>query len=175
MSKITAKRLENPDENAIKGRTLFVGDTSDGLSVAEYRDYSIANVFLEREATPRTVVGYAGIKGAYSVGGIKTYKISSPTYIPDENAFLKFDAWLAKTGQIKVSVEVGDVEQDAERYTSFTEIKGGGKWKRIVLKPADFKGEKSGMPLKNFSDGKALLFDCDNEEVEFAIANVLWL
>ena len=44
-----------------------------------------------------------------------------------------------------------------------------------MLKPADFKGEKSGMPLKKFSDGKALLFDCDSEETEFAIANVLWL
>ena len=175
MSKITAKRLANPNENAVKGRTLFAGNTSDGLSVAEYRDYSIADIFLEREATPRTVVGYGGIKGAYSVGGIKTYKISSPTYIPDENAFLKFDAWLAQTEQIKISVEVGDVEQDAERYTAFAEIKGGGKWKRIVLEPVEFKGEKSGMPLKKFSDGKALLFDCDSEETEFAIANVLWL
>lgn len=175
MSKITAKRLTNPNKNAVKGRTLFAGNTSDGLSVAEYRDYSIADVFLEREATPRTVVGYGGIKGAYSVGGIKTYKISSPTYIPDENAFLKFDAWLPQTEELKISVEVGDVEQDAERYTALTEIKGGGKWKRIVLKPADFKGEKSGMPLKKFSDGKALLFDCDSEETEFAIANVLWL
>ena len=175
MSKITAKRLANPNKNAVKGRTLFAGNTSDGLSVAEYREYSIADVFLEREATPRTVVGYGGIKGAYSVGGIKTYKISSPTYIPDENAFLKFDAWLPQTEELKISVEVGDVEQDAERYTAFAEIKGGGKWKRIVLKPADFKGEKSGMPLKKFSDGKALLFDCDSEETEFAIANVLWL
>ncbi len=175
MSKITAKRFAKPDKNAVKGRTLFAGDTSDGLTVAEYRDYSIANVFLEREATPRTVAGYAGIQGAYSVGGIKTYKISSPKYIPDENAFLKFDAWVAQTEEIKISVEVGDVEQDSERYTAFAEIKGGGKWKRIVLKPADFKGEKSGVPLKKFSDGKALLFDCDNEEMEFAIANVLWL
>ena len=175
MSKITAKRFAKPNENAVKGRTLFSGDTSDGLSVAEYRDYSIADVFLEREATPRTVEGYGGIKGAYSVGGIKTYKISSPTYIPEENAFLKFDAWLPQTETIKISVEVGDVEQDSERYTSFAEIKGGGKWKRIVLKSGDFKGEKSGMPLKKFSDGKALLFDCENEEIEFAIANVLWL
>ena len=175
MSKITAKRFANPNLNAVKGRTLFAGDTSDGLSVAQYRDYSIADIFLEREATPRTVVGYGGIKGAYSVGGIKTYKISSPTYIPEENALLKFDAWLPQTETIKISVEVGDVEQDSERYTSFAEIKGGGKWKRIVLKPADFKGEKSGMPLRKFSDGKALLFDCENEEIEFAIANVLWL
>ena len=175
MSKITAKRLTKLNPNAVKGRTLFKGDTSDGLGVAQYRDYSIADIFLEREANPRTVIGYGGIKGAFSIGGIKTYKISSPTYIPDENALLKFDAWLASTDEIKVSVEVGTVEQDSERYTAFAEIAGGGKWKRIILKPADFKGERTGMPLKKFSDGKALLFDCDNEETEFAIANVLWL
>ncbi len=175
VSKITAKRLTNPDQTAVKGRTLFSGDSSNGLTVAAYKDYSIADVFLEREASPHTVVGYGGIKGAYSIGGIKTYKISSPTYIPDENAFLKFDAWLPQTDDIKITIEAGDVELEDEHYTATTEIKGGGKWKRIVLKPADFKGEKSGVTLKTFSDGKALVFDCDNEETEFAIANVLWL
>jgi hypothetical protein len=45
----------------------------------------------------------------------------------------------------------------------------------MILKAADFKGEKSGMPLTNFSDGSALLFDCAGEETEFAITNILRL
>ncbi len=174
-SKITAKRLTKTNKNAVKGRTLFTGKEMDSFSVAEYGDYSIADIFLEREAAPKTVVGYGGIKGAFSVGGIRTYKISSPKYIPDENALLKFDAWYPRDGELKISVEVGNVEQDAERYTCTVEIKGGGKWKRTIVKAIDFKGERSGMPLKNFSDGKALLFDCDEEDLEFAVTNILWL
>ncbi|MBQ8309259.1 MAG: hypothetical protein IJX96_05440 [Clostridia bacterium] len=174
-SKITAKRLTKTNPRAVKGRTLFTGKEMDSFSVAKYGDYSIADIFLERAALPKTVVGYGGIGGAFSVGGIRTYKISSPQFIPDENALLKFDAWFPRDGEIRISVEVGNVELDAERYTCAVGIAGGGKWKRIVLKAGDFKGEKSGMPLKNFFDGKALLFDCEEEDLEFAVTNILWL
>lgn len=174
-SKITAKRIANPDPTAVKGRALFTGTEMDTFSVAEYKDYSIANVFLEKEAVPKKVSGYGGIKGAFSLGGIKTYKISSPMYIPDENALLAFDAWMPADGELKISIEVGDVERDAERYTCIVPVKGGGKWKRIILRASDLKGENSSMPLCNFYDGKALLFDCDDESIEFAITNILWL
>ena len=174
MSKITAKRLSNPNPAAVKGRALFTGKQMDTFSVAEYKDYSIANVFLEREAVPKVVTGYGDIQGAFSVGGIKTYKIGSPMYIPDENALLEFDAWTPSNATITVAVEVGDVERQNEKYVCSTFVTGGGKWKRIILKPSDFKGENSGMPLKNFFDGKALTFDSE-EEVEFAITNILWL
>ena len=175
MSKITSKRLSNPNPAAVKGRALFTGKEMDTFSVSEYKEYSIANVFLEREAVPKAVKGYGGIQGAFSVGGIKTYKISSPMYIPDDNALLEFDVWSQRDMETVVSVEVGDVSHDAERYTANVFVKGGGKWKRIVLKAGDFKGENTGMPLKNFADGKALLFDCEEEDVEFAVTNILWL
>lgn len=174
-SKITAKRFSNPNPNAVKGRMLFSGKESDCFGVAYYGEYSIGDIFLEREAVPKRVQGYGGIVGAYSVGGIRTYKISSPMYIPDDNAMLAFDAYCAETEPLQIAIEAGDVEREAERYTCTVEIKGGGKWKRIILRAADFKGEHSGMPLNNFSDGRALVFDNENEEQEFAIANVLWL
>ena len=63
----------------------------------------------------------------------------------------------------------------SELYSYEVFVQGGGKWKRMILKAADFKGEKSGMPLTNFSNGSALLFDCAGEETEFAITNILWL
>ncbi len=175
VSKIISKRLSKPDPNAVKSRMLFTGKEMDCFGVAEYKDYSIGDVFLEREAVPKTAYGYGNIKGAYSVGGIKTYKISSPEYIPDENALLKFDAYSKETQTLKVSVEVADVDKITERFTCFVEVKGGGKWKRVVLSAADFKGEEYGKPLKNFFDGSALSFDCADEEKEFSITNILWL
>ena len=96
-------------------------------------------------------------------------------YIPDENALLAFDAWMPADSELKISIEVGDVERDAERYTCIVPVKGGGKWKRIILRASDLKGENSSMPLRNFYDGKALLFDCEDESIEFAITNILWL
>ena len=174
VSKITAKRLTG-DKNAVKGRMLYSGKELDCFGVAYYGEYSIGDIFLEHDAVVKTSVGYGGIQGAFSVGGIKTYKISSPEFIPDENALLKFDAYFAQTQELQISVDAGDVEKEKERYTCAVEVKGGGKWKRLILKASDFKGEQSGMPLQNFSEGRALTFDCEEDNVEFAINNILWL
>ena len=175
MSKITCKRLSNPNPNAVKSRMLFSGKELDCFGVAKHEEYSIGGIFLEREAIPKSVKGYGNIQGAYSMSGIRTYKISSPRYIPDENALLEFDAYSAETQELEVAIEVADAERAKERYTCIVAIKGGGKWKRIILRAADFKGEISGMPLQNFFDGSALSFDCAGEEKEFAITNILWL
>ncbi len=175
VSKITSKKLSNHDVNAVKGRMLFSGKEMDTFGVAFNKEYSIGNIFLEREAVPKVVTGYGGVKGAFSVGGIKTYKISSPTYVPDENALLEFDAYAPETTELKIVVDVGDVENESERYVCRTEVRGGGKWKRIILKPADFKDEIYNKPLQSFAYGRALTFDCENDEIEFAITNILWL
>ena len=174
-SKITAKRLSHPNPSAVKGRMLFSGKEMDTLSVASYREYAIGEIFLEKNFLPKTVRGYADIEGAYSVGGVKTFKISSPTYTPEENALLAFDAYLPQTESLSVSVEAGEVGKDFERYVCSFEIKGGGKWKRIILKAGDFKGERSGMPLRSFQDGKSLAFGSAQEGIEYAVTNILWL
>jgi hypothetical protein len=175
VSKITAKRLSNPDIHAVKGRMLFSGKEMDAFGVALYDEYSVGDIFLERNAVPKTVEGYGGVTGAFSVGGITTYKISSPTYVPEENAFLEFDAYCREDFVLKVTVDTGDMEQVHERFVVEQTVKGGGKWKRIILKAGDFKSEISGMPLRTFRDGKALTFDCDDERIEYAITNILWL
>ena len=174
-SKIVCKRLANPDENAVRSHHLFSGKEMDCFGIAEYNDYAIGKIFLEKEAIPKTSIGYGGIEGAYSVGGVRTYKISSPRFVPEENAMLEFDAYSAEDQVLRVSIEVADVETDEERYTCEVEIKGGGKWKRIILKAADFKGENCGYTLENFCLGSALVFDCAGEEKEFSITNILWL
>ncbi len=174
-SKIVSKRLANPKADAIKDRLLFSGKEMDCFGVAKYEDYSIGEIFLEREAVVKATKGYGNVVGAYSVGGIKTYKISSPQYIPDENAMLKFDAYSKESQTLLVSVEVADVEKGNERYHCFVDVAGGGKWKRIIVKAADFKGESYGAPLQNFQRGSTLSFDCADEEKEFSITNILWL
>ena len=175
VSKITTKKLSHPDPSAVKGRMLFSGKEMDAFGVALYDEYSIGDIFLERNAVPKNIEGYGGVVGAFSVGGITTYKISSPTYIPDENALLEFDAYCREDFILKIAVDTGDMEHDYERFVYETQIKGGGKWKRVILKAGDFKGENSGMPLQSFREGRALTFDCDDERVEYAVTNILWL
>ncbi len=175
MSKITSKRLSKPNLSAVKSRKIFSGREMDCFGIADYKSTAVGSIFLEKEAVPKTVLGYGDIQGAYSISGIKTYKISSPRYVPDDNALLEFDAYFKESETLVVSIDLADVERDRERYSCEVDVKGGGKWKRIILKAADFKGETCGMPLSNFSDGRALSFKCNNEDVEYAITNILWL
>lgn len=175
MSKIVAKRFTKTNPSAVRSRKLFTGKDLDSFSVAEHKEYSVGEIFLERSAVPKLMKGYGDITGAYSVGGIRTYKISSPRFVPPENALLEFDAYSAKTQTLKVSIEVANVEKGEACYTCLVPIKGGGKWKRIILKPNDFKGGEYGFPLDSFASGNALVFDCAGEEEEFGITNILWL
>ena len=175
MSRVAFKKRENVNKNAVKGRQLFSGKEMDCFSVAEYKDYSIGGIFLESDAVPKRSIGYGNIAGAYSVGGIRTYKISSPHYVPDENALLEFDAYSKETQTLRVCVETAALNTEGERYVCDVDIKGGGKWKRIILRAADFKGVKGGRSLPNFCMGNALVFDCAGEECEFSVTNILWL
>jgi len=175
MSKITSKRLSNYDADAVKNRRIFSGDDIGCFGVAEYKDVAIGNIFMEADSLPKIVTGYGGIRGAYSVGGIRTYKISSPEYIPNENALLEFDAYAKKTQTIQVAIETADLGKEDECYVCDVDIRGGGKWKRIILKASDFKGERGGAPLDNFREGSALVFRCEDEEAEYVVTNILWL
>jgi hypothetical protein len=174
-SKITAKRFAEYDGVVVKERKLYSSAETNVFSVAEYKEYSIADIFLEREAVPKLVEGYGLIKGAFSVGGLKTYKISSPRYVPDDNAYLEFDAYSPKDIELTVTIEVSEVGQETERYTSLVNVRGGGKWKRIILKSSDFKSETQNVSLANFNEGRALEFTCADEEVEYSVTNILWL
>ncbi|MBQ8429443.1 MAG: dienelactone hydrolase family protein [Clostridia bacterium] len=175
MSKITSRRLSKTDPNAIRSRKIFTGKSLDCFSIAQHKEYSIGDIFLEREAVPKFYCGYGDIKGAYSPGGIRTYKISSPRYLPPDNALLQFNVYSPETQDIRVSVEVANVEKEEQRYSCFVPVKGGGKWKRIILKAADFKGGEYGYPLETFGEGNALVFECAGEEKAFSIVNILWL
>ena len=175
MSKIVSKRFSRPDVNAVRSRNVFTDGNLECFSIANHNDYSIGGIFLERSAVPKHLCGYGDIKGAYSVGGIRTYKISSPRFVPMENALLAFDVYSPQSQEITVTIEMAHVEKGDGSYVCRVPVKGGGKWKRIILKAADFKGGEYGYPLENFCDGSALVFACADEEMEFGITNILWL
>ena len=175
VSKIAVKKFANPDKNAVKSRMIFDGTSLDCFSVAQYEDYSVGGIFLEREASPKLLKGYGDISGAYSVGGIKTYKISSPRYVAPVSAMIEFDVYSKLTERVRICVEVADEDGGVERYTCRLLVKGGGKWKRTMLTAKDFKSETYGRPLSSFAEGSALVFDCENEGNEYLVTNILWL
>lgn len=175
MTKVVAKHFNVASAQNIGSRMLFSGNDLDCFSVAQHEDNSIAGIFLEKEAAPKLVTGYGGIRGAYSVGGIKTYKISSPRYVANEGALIKFDAYSWKDVRLTIGVEVAKQSGEVERYFCNVPVKGGGKWKRIVLEAKDFKSETYGRPLPAFSLGSALSFRTEDEKSEYAVTNVLWL
>lgn len=175
MSKIVSRRFKKTDPFAVRSRNVFTDGNLECFSVARHEEYSIGGIFLERSAVPKHFVGYGGIKGAHSVGGIRTYKISSPRFVPMENALLSFDVYSPQTQDITVTIEMAHVDKGDGSYVCTVPVKGGGKWKRIILKASDFKGGEYGYPLENFCDGSALVFTCADEEMEFGVTNILWL
>ena len=175
MSKIVSRRFNKTDASAVRSRNVFTDGNLECFSIAEHEEYSIGGIFLERSAVPKHYIGYGGIKGAYSIGGIRTYKISSPRFVPTENALLAFDVYSPTAQDIEVTIETARVDQGDGSYICRVPVKGGGKWKRIILKASDFKGGEYGYPLENFRDGSALVFDCADEEQEFGVTNILWL
>ena len=174
VSKIVYRKNPDKKQKAIKNRMIFAGEDIDCFCVADHSKYSIGGILLDKEALPKLMQGADGIYGASSFGGLKTYKISSPQYRPDDNALLEFEIYSLRDDKVRVSVDLS-ANGVEERFSCVCKVKGGGKWKRIVLTAAEFKGEESGASLYRFSDGKALLFDCESEENDIAITNILWL
>ena len=74
---------------------------------------------------------------------------------------------------MKITVETGDREGGG--YSVLVPVKGGGKWKRVILRPEELKDEKTGAPLKSFSEGVSIAIRPQNEDVKVPVANVLWL
>ena len=175
MTKVVAKRFAETSTQKVGSRMLFSGNDLDCFSVAQHEDYSIAGIFLEKEAAPKLIAGCGGIRGAYSVGGIKTYKISAPQYVAGEGALLKFDVYTRADDAMTIFVEVAEESGEVEKYFCRVPVKGGGKWKRIILEAKDFKSVTYGRPLSAFSQGSALSFHSETEENEYAVTNVLWL
>ena len=175
VSRIAAKKLQKPEKPPVKSRVIYSGEGVDCFSVADYKPFAVGGIFLESEAVPKQNKGYGNIAGVYSIGGVKTYKIASPKYTADENAMLEFDVYSKRDFTVKVVVEVLVKGDKFRKFAAFEDIKGGGKWKRVIFKANEFKDEETGAPLPSFAHGKSLTFAADGMETEFSVTNVLWL
>ena len=173
-SKIASLRLEK-SEDAVRNRCIYAGGEPLCFSVANPCADAVGEIFLDEEIMPKLTRGYGDIYGVYAEGGIRTYRISSPEYLPGKEDLLQFEGYSKTTQSLRVSGEVGDIREEEERFTCIVPIKGGGKWKRQILRAEDFKSETTGLPLVSFTQANALVFCCDGEEQEFSITNLLWL
>lgn len=173
-SKIACKRIERR-KFAVRNRCLFSGGKAMCFSVADHRSEAVGGIFLEQEIMPNINHGYGNIQGVYAKGGIRTYRISSPEYLPCEHDLLQFEGYSAESQTLRVSVEIGNIREEEEKFSCLIFIKGGGKWKRNLLRAEDFKSESTGKPLSSFTRVSALVFCCGGEEKEFSITNLLWL
>lgn len=175
VSKIAVKKFERTEKRVVRSRVICSGGDTDCFGVASCVSSALGGVFLEDEAVPRRVEGYGKIMGTYSPAGIKTYKISSPRYVADEGAMLEFDAYSKQNNALLLTVEVAEAGGETKKYVFSVAVRGGGKWKRVIVPAKDFKNAETGEPLKSFSLGRALAFDGENEDAEFAVTNILWL
>jgi cephalosporin-C deacetylase-like acetyl esterase len=173
-SKIAAKRMEKA-EFAVRNKCLYAGGTAMCFTVANHSAEAVGGIFLEQEIVPRLTYGYGDIQGVYAKGGIRTYRISAPEYRPCKNDLLQFEGYSVESQILRVIVEAGDIREEEEKFTCIVPIKGGGKWKRQLLRAEDFKSDKTGFSLESFTKANALVFCCDGEEREFSITNLLWL
>lgn len=171
-SKIVAKKLDAKIDGAIKSRVVYSGGEVDCFSVLDYRAFADGGIFLESEAVPKRVEGFGKITGAYSPGGIRTYKIGSPRYVANDGAMLEFDAYAPQATALRVHIEVAVKGDKFKNYSATVDVRGGGKWKRTIVKATDLKEDETGEPLKSFCDGIALAFESD---AECAVTNILWL
>ena len=173
VSPVVGKRLKIKGGDCVKERVISAGE-KDGFAVADYRAEALGGIFLEKESMPETIAGYGGITGVYSSAGIRTYRINSPRFVADDGAALKMDLYSKEDTSVKITVETGERGTGGE-YSVIVPVAGGGKWKRVVLRAADLKDERTGGSLEDFSKGIAIVIRPENENCPVPVANVLWL
>ncbi len=173
VSPVVGKRLKIKGGDCVKERVISAGE-KDGFAVADYRAEALGGIFLEKESMPETIAGYGGITGVYSSAGIRTYRINSPRFVADDGAALKMDLYSKEDTSVKITVETGERGTGGE-YSVIVPVAGGGKWKRVVLRAAELKDERTGGSLEDFSKGIAIVIRPENENCPVPVANVLWL
>lgn len=171
VSPVIGKKLSEKSASAVRSRVISSGEKED-FSVADCKNNSVGGIFLEKEIMPETASGYGGIAGVCSPAGIRTYRIGSPRFCSEEGAALKADAYSREDTSVKITVET---EEDDGAYSAAFAIKGGGKWKRLILRAEEFKKQTTGEPLKSFCSGVALVVRSEEGKEPVLITNLLWL
>lgn len=151
-----------------KCRVIYTAKSgADSLSIAD-RSFALGGIFLTSEAVlPQVVEKADGLKGAYSVCGLMTFRFNNPCYAPDEDSILKLDVICDNPADVVFCMQ--DV-QSGDKFTAVHNI-AGGLWQSILLESKDFKNEQ-GVHLASFVKKLKFTITCGEQ---YAVNNVMWL
>lgn len=140
---------------------------ADSLSIAD-RSFALGGIFMTSDAVlPQVVDKGNGLRGAYSVCGLMTYRHNTPCFAPDEDSILKLDIFCDNPA--KVAFCMADVKS-GEKFTVVLDV-AGGIWQSVLLESKEFKNE-NGMHLANFCRPLRFTITCGEQ---YAVNNIMWL
>ncbi len=162
------KRYKNM---SARSRVIYGSEEGiNGFSVYRPCGVPVADCFLPGERDVLVFVpGYGGIMGISSHTGLVTHRVGEPRFRAPEGVAFQLDAYTAEDSLCHVIFTM-PAEGGQTAYECIVHVEGGGKWKRIVLEPEDFKTE-TGACLKDFTEVTSLILL--GEGVLFN--NVIWL
>lgn len=169
-SKIAVKKVSGSFRNMCgKCCVMYTSKNGiDGFSIADPASQAIGGTFFtDGVMFPQLVTKEKGIKGAYSVCGLTTYRINTPKYSPESGSFLKLDIFCDETAE--VTLTLADVS-DGEIY-KYSQIVLGGVWQSIILESKLFK-TVNGVPLSDYVRTLRLCITCEGK---YAVNNLMWL
>ena len=171
-SKIQEFTLKKQYKNRrLKTHLLYSGaEGTQGFSCFRGRASSFADCFAEGGSAQVTLMdGYGKIRGVTAKGGIISYRVSEPRYMPPEGACYQFDVYCTKDAKFRVTFYM-DAEEE-KGYSVEEEIKGGGKWKNFLYVSTDFKSE-TGASLPDFRKAVSVVILSEDDVL---VNNMKWL
>ena len=151
-----------------KCRVLYTAKNgADSLSISD-RSFALGGVFLTSDAVmPQVVEKPDGLKGAYSVCGLMTFRANSSCYAPEDDSILKLDIFCDNPAEVRFCIQ--DMTAGVNYYTH-SRI-AGGIWQSVLLESKDFKNEQ-GLHLQSFKGKIKFTITCGEQ---YAVNNVMWL
>ena len=172
-SKIKGVPLTKKYRNTVP-RSRVIYDRKDGLNgFTPYRQRTraVADCFVDdASAALRLLPGYGGITGISCELGLITFRVGEPRYAAPDGANLQFDVYAERDTSCK-AIFVREEEGEKVLYTADFSVSGGGKWKKELFAPEEFKSD-TGAPLSDFTQVDALIF---LGEGKFVLNNIIWL
>ena len=168
-SRMAVRKISGKFRNMKKRCRVLYSAKNDGnyFSIAD-RSFALGGIFLTSEAVlPQVVEKADGLKGAYSVCGLMTFRGNIPCYAPDDDSLLKLDIFCDNPAD----VSFGMYDTDSGTLYSAKLHLAGGIWQNVLLESKDFKNEQ-GMHLSNFKGKLKFTVMCGEQ---YAVNNVMWL
>lgn len=142
-------------------------DGAGSLSIAD-RSFALGGAFLTSDAVlPQVVEKQDGLKGAYSVCGLMTYRFNTQCFAPDEDSILKLDIFCDNAAAVQFTMS----DMASGQIYEATLNVAGGIWQNILLKSKDFLSDQ-GMHLQSFTGRLRFTITCSEQ---YAVNNIMWL